>query len=80
MVQKMPFFIFQAPTHHSFTFNLQVLYELKHKIHLPKIVCWIFHFRVRSVFMDSLTLKYHNSFQNLNNRKARQYTFLLSDL
>ena len=25
------FFLLQAPTHHSFTFNLRFLYELKHK-------------------------------------------------
>ena len=26
----------QGPTHHSFTFNLLFLYELKHKVHLSK--------------------------------------------
>ena len=28
------FFLPQAPPHHSFTFNLRFLYELKHKVHL----------------------------------------------
>ena len=32
------FFLSQAPTHHSFTFNLQFLYELKHKVHLSNSV------------------------------------------
>ena len=29
--QKVPFFLSQAPTRHSFTFILQFSYELKHK-------------------------------------------------
>ena len=41
----------RAPTHHSFTFNSRFLYELKHKVHLPKSVCGIFHFRFRLVFI-----------------------------
>ena len=41
------FFLSRAPTHHSFTFNLQFLYELKHKVHLSETVCGIFHFRFR---------------------------------
>ena len=75
------FFLSRAPTHHSFTFNLQILYGLKHKVRFSKTVCGIFHFRLRFVFikslyfcstkcMDSFTLKRHNPFQNLNNRKA----------
>ena len=32
------FFLPQAPTHQGFTFNLQFLYELKHKVHLSKTV------------------------------------------
>ena len=42
------FFLLRAPTHHSFTFNLWFLYELKHKI---RTVCGIFHFRFRFVFI-----------------------------
>ena len=45
------FFLSRAPTHHSFTFNLGFLYELKHKVCLPKTVCGIFHFRTSFVFI-----------------------------
>ena len=31
------FFLLRAPTHHSFTFNFQFLYELKRMFHLPKL-------------------------------------------
>ena len=41
------FFLSLAPTHHSFTFNSQFLYELRHIIYLSKTVCGIFHFRFR---------------------------------
>ena len=39
------FFLLQAPTHHSFTFNLRILCELKHKVRLSKSACGIFHFQ-----------------------------------
>ena len=45
------FFLSQAPTHHSFTFDSKFLYELKHKIRLSKGVWGIFHFRFRFVFI-----------------------------
>ena len=45
------FFLSRAPTHHSFTFNLRFLYELKHKVRLSKTVFGIFHFRFRFVFI-----------------------------
>ena len=45
------FFLLRAPTHHSFTFNLRFLYELKHKVRLCKSMCGIFHFRFRFVFI-----------------------------
>ena len=75
------FFLSRASTHDSFTFNLRFSHELKHKVHLSKTVCGIFHFRFLFVFikilyfcstksMNSFTLKCHNSFQNENNRKA----------
>ena len=32
------FFLSRAPTHHSFTFNLRFLYELKRKVRLSKTV------------------------------------------
>ena len=67
------FFLSQAPSHHSFTFNL-FLYGLKHKVRLSKTVRAIFHFQFRFVFikvyifstkiMSYLTLKRYNSFQN----------------
>ena len=44
-------FLSRAPTHHSFTFNLRFLYELKHKVLFSKTVCGIFPFRFRFVFM-----------------------------
>ena len=44
------FFLSRAPTHHSFTFDSQSLYELKHMVHLSKTVCGIFDFRFRLVF------------------------------
>ena len=31
------FSLLRAPTHHSFTFNLRFLYELKHKVCLSKV-------------------------------------------
>ena len=44
-------FLARAPTHHSFTFNLQILNQLKHKLRLTKTVCGIFHFRFYFVFI-----------------------------
>ena len=38
------FLLSRVPTHHSFTFNLWFLYELKHKVRLSKTMSWIFHF------------------------------------
>ena len=54
-----------APTDHSFTFNLQFLYEQKHKAHLPKSMCGIFHFRFRLVFIEVIFLsnKKHGLFE-----------------
>ena len=64
------FFLSQVPTHHSFTFNFQFLYDLKHKVRLSKTACRIFHFWFHFVFikviiiifstkcMDSLILKH----------------------
>ena len=45
------FFLLRAPTHHSLTFNLRFLYELKHKARPSETVCGIFHFRSRFVFI-----------------------------
>ena len=46
------FFLSRAPTHHSFTFTLQFLYELKQKDRLSNSVCGIFHFWFRLVFIE----------------------------
>ena len=51
-VTKIPFFLSQAPTHHSFTFYLPFLLELKHKVHLSKNVYGFFHFQFRLVFIE----------------------------
>ena len=76
------YFLWEAPTCYSFTFNLQFLYGLKHKVRLYKTFCMIFYFPFHFLFIKvyifvqqdaesiSLTLKCHNSFQNENNRKA----------
>ena len=45
------FFLSRATTRHSFTFNSQFLYELKHKVYLSKIICGNIHFRFRNVFI-----------------------------
>ena len=52
VIKNVLFSLSRAPTHHSFTFNTQFLQELKHKVHLPKAVCGIFHFRCRFVFIN----------------------------
>ena len=44
-------FLLRAPTHHSFTFNLRFLYELKLKVRLSKNISGIFHFRFRFAFI-----------------------------
>ena len=45
-------FLSRTPTHHSLTFNLRFLYELKLKVRLFKIVFGIFYFRFRFVFIE----------------------------
>ena len=50
------FFLSQAPTHHSFTFNLRFLYELKHKVHLSKTVFGFFHFQFHLIFIKVCNL------------------------
>ena len=68
------FFLSQAQIHHSFPFNLRLLYKLKHEVSLSKNLWEIFQVRFYSVFislyfrstknMEYLTFKRHNSFQN----------------
>ena len=45
------FFLSRAPTHHSFTFNSQFLYELRHQAHPSKSMYGIFHFQFRLAFI-----------------------------
>ena len=45
------FFLSQAPTNHSFTFDLQFLPELKHKVLSSKTAQGIFHFRFCFIFI-----------------------------
>ena len=45
------FFLSRALTHHSFTFNLRFLHELKHKAVLSKTMCEIFEFQFRFAFI-----------------------------
>ena len=50
-VKKALFFLSLVPTYYSFIFNLQFLYELNHKVQLSTIVCGIFNYRFRLVFI-----------------------------
>ena len=64
----------RAPAHHSFTFNLRFLYELKHKVRLSKTVCGLFHFRFRFIFMKVYIFVQQN-FLNLENRSFENVRF-----
>ena len=44
-------YLSRVQTHQSFTFNLQFLYELKHKVRFSKTVGEIFNFRSRFIFI-----------------------------
>ena len=55
------FFLSRAPTHHSFTFNLGFLNELKQKVRLTKAVCGTFRFRFRFVFIKVYTFVQQNA-------------------
>ena len=46
------FLLLRAPTHHSFACNLRFLYELKHKVRLPKTMSRIFYFQFLFVFIE----------------------------
>ena len=43
------FFLLQAQTHHSFTYNLRIFYKLKRRFHLSKTV-WNFPFSILFFF------------------------------
>ena len=51
--ENILFFLSRSPTHHSFTFNLQFLQELKHEVRLSKNECGMFHFRFRFFFIKA---------------------------
>ena len=55
------FFLSRALTHHSFTFNLGFLNELKQKARLTKVVCGIFRFRFRFFFIKVYTFVQQNA-------------------
>ena len=50
-LKNVLFFVLRAATHHSFTFNLRFLYDLKHKVCLCETEREIFHFRIRVIFI-----------------------------
>ena len=54
-------FLSQAPTQHRFTFNLQILYEMKHKVSLSKTVCGIFQLRFRFVLIKVYIVAQQNT-------------------
>ena len=54
-------FLYRAPTLPSVNFNFLFLYELKHNVCLSKIVCWIFHFRFRFVFIKVYNFSQRNA-------------------
>ena len=47
MLQKSTIFLSWPQTHYTHIFNLQGLYDLKHKIYLYKTVSGVFHFWFR---------------------------------
>ena len=55
------YFISRAPTHHSFTFNLRFLYELKYKVCLSKTVSGIFHFWLLFIFIKDYIFVQQNA-------------------
>ena len=55
------FFLSRAPSHQSFTFSLQSLYELKGKIRLSKPLCAIIHFRFPFAFIKVYSFVQQNA-------------------
>ena len=55
------FSLSRAPTHHSFSFNLRFLYELKHKVGLSKSLWGILHFLFRLVFIKAYIFVQQNA-------------------
>ena len=71
------FFLSQAPTHHSFPFNLRFFLELYMGYAIFDSVLFLLKFLYfcSTKCMEYLTLNRHNSFQNKNNRKATHSFF-----
>ena len=70
------FFLWRAPTRHSFIFNLRFLYELKRKARLSKTVWGIFHFRSCFVFVKVYIFVQQNAWTLwLLFWKCNKYTF-----
>ena len=71
------FFLSRAPNHHSFTFNLRFLYELKYKVRLSKTAYGIFHFLFRFVFIKVFIFFQQKNIDRLSdwpfNKKATHY-------
>ena len=54
------FFLSEAPTHHSFTFNLRFLYKLRYQVCFSKTVCGLFHIRFRFAFIRVYVFAHQN--------------------
>ena len=59
-IKNALFFLSRAPVHHTFIFNLRLLYELKNNVRLSKTVCGIFHFQFRFVFIKVYIFVHQN--------------------
>ena len=51
VTKNIIFFLSRAPPHQSFTYDSRFLHELKQKVYVSKIVCGIFHFCFRLIFI-----------------------------
>ena len=60
-IKNAHFLLSRIPTHHNFIFNLRFLNELKHKVHLSKTVCGIFHFWFHFVFIKVYSIVQQNA-------------------
>ena len=60
-IKNAHFLLSLIPTHHNFIFNLRFLYELKHKVHLSKTVCGIFHLWFHFVFIKVYSIVKQNA-------------------
>ena len=76
----------RAPTHHSFTFNLRFLHELKHKVRPTKNVCRTFYFRFHfHSFLLKFIFLFNQMYKNnrlilFKNKRIQPHTVLLPDI